>query len=185
MDSQEETTERQGETPRRDALTIGRFLLLTAGVAVGLGVFVSPHKQGGGFLRFDLDTFLVYYNAVFIGLALPAPLFVMGQRLRKGPPIGPGGLYAVTVGLGSLLMLPPVLVGRLQSDVGPSFTCIHYTMPLVSFWYLAATLLAGRLGRELFSRATPWTERYGFFLAVLWTPVGMWLLFGVFYAGAF
>lgn len=173
------------ESPRRDTLTIGRFLLLTAGVAIGLGVF-SPVKDRNQppQIGFDLDYAIVFYNAVLIGLTLPAPLFIIGQRLRKGPPVGPGGLLAVTLGLGSLLMLPPIFIDRLQQDEGVAFACIHYMLPLVSFWYLLAALVAGKLGRELFARTTAWTERYGFFLAVFWTPVGVWWLI-TFYMEAF
>ncbi|MHB8902700.1 MAG: hypothetical protein ACYC6Y_28405, partial [Thermoguttaceae bacterium] len=163
------------EVPRRDTLTIGRFLLLTAGVAVGLGVFVSADAKGSTVPgELNLDKFIVYYNALLIGLALPAPLFILGQRLRRGPDVGPGGLYAVTVGLGSLLMLPPILVDHLQSEDGIPFVCLHYMLPLVSFWYLAAALIGGSLRRTLFARTTAWTERYGFFLALLWTPIGLW-----------
>ncbi len=170
---------------RRDTLTIGRFLLLTAGVAVGLGVFVSPEEDvSGPWLELNLDYFIVYYNAVLVGLALPAPLFIVGQRLHKGPTIGPGGLYAVTMGLGSLLMLPPIFVDHLQSKDGIPFACLHYMMPLVSSWYLIATIVAGSLGRKLFARTTAWTERYGFFLAAFWTPVGVWWL-TTFYVEAF
>ncbi len=180
-----ESTKRETGEPRRDTLTIGRFLLLTAGVAVGLGVFVSAEKKGEPFYEeLNLDGLLVYYNAVLIGLALPAPLFIVGQRLRQGPPIGPGGLYAVTMGLGSLLMLPPIFVDHLQAEDGIPFACLHYMLPLLSFWYLAAALLAGSLGRNLFARTTAWTERYGFFLATFWTPVGVWWL-TTFYMAAF
>ena len=173
------------EPTRRDTLTIGRFLLLTAGVAIGLGVF-SPveNRDQPDLIDFDLDYFIVVYNAVLIGLTLPAPLFIIGQRLRKGPPVGPGGLLAVTLGLGTFLMLPPVFIDRLQQDEGMAFVCIHYMLPLASFWYLLAALIAGKLGRELFARATAWTERYGFLLAVLWTPVGVWWLI-TFYMEAF
>ena len=163
--------------PRRDTLTIGRFLLLTADVAIGLGIF-SPveNPDEPELIDFDIDYFIVFYNAVLIGLTLPAPLFIIGQRLRKGPPIGPGGLLAVTMGLGALLMLPPVFIARLKQDEGMAFVCIHYMLPLVSFWYLLAALVAGKLRRELFARTTAWTERYGFFLALFWTPVGIWWL---------
>ncbi len=161
--------------PHRDTLTIGRFLLLTAGVAVGLGVFY-PEEETGRLL--EVDRLLGLYNAILIGLAIPAPLMIIGQRRRAGPPIGPGGIFALMTGLGSLLMLPPVLVQRLVggSPQNVSLFCLFYTLPLVSVWYLAAALIAGKLGRDLFARSTAWTERYGFFLAALWTPMGVWWL---------
>ncbi len=168
--------------PRRDTLTIGRFLLLTAGVAVSLGVF-HPGEEKGNLL--EIDQILGLYNALLIGLALPAPLFIVGQRLRRGPPVGPGGLFLLTMGLGALLMLPPVLVQRLAGEThGTALFCLFYMLPLFSFWYLAAAMIAGKVGRGLFARSTAWTERHGFLLAVLWTPMGIWWLIR-FYLEAF
>ena len=160
--------------PPRDALTIGRMLLLTAGLAIGLGVFSPPMNAT---LFGDVNGILFFYNGVLLGLALPAPIILVGQRLRKGPAAGPGGLLALTLGLGVLLMLPPALAVRLGSSGGEAtIICLFYVMPLVSAWYLLATILAGQLRRSLFRRSTPWTERYGFFLAAGWTPLGVWWL---------
>ncbi len=172
------------DQPQRDTLTIGRLLLLTAGVAIGLGVFV-PQEHSEQISPLSGPYLLSLYNALLIGSALPAPFIVLGQRLRKGPAIGPGGLFAVTMGLGSLLMLPPVLVARLQGEDGSAMICLYYALPLVSFWYLASALITGAVSRQLLSRATPWTEKYGFLLAALWAPLGIWWLITVFYAEAF
>lgn len=165
-----------GEAPlARDSLTIRRLLLLTAGLAIGLGLF-TPERQEGRLVRLNLDATLGLFSAAMLGLALPAPLFVLGQRLAKGPAIGPGGLYALTMGLGALLMLPPVVMHRFAGKPGAAIVCLFYVMPLVSLWYFLAAAMTGHLGRKLFARATAWTERYGFLLAVLWTPLGVWLL---------
>jgi hypothetical protein len=37
-------------------------------------------------------------------------------------------------------------------------------------------MLGGHLARTLFNRETPWSERYGFLLALLWSPLGVWVL---------
>ena len=73
------------QPPRRDTLTIGRFLLLTAGVAIGLGVFspVENHDQQNQ-IELNLDYAIVFYNAALIGISLPAPLFIIGQRVAQG-----------------------------------------------------------------------------------------------------
>lgn len=182
MSSDSESAKREADqSPQRDALTIRRFLLLTAGVAMGLGVF-SPGEKKGDLL--EIDQFLGLYNSVLIGIALPAPLIIIGQRWRKGPAIGPGGLFSLMVGLGALLMLPPVLLQRLAGKVGSSLFCLFYMLPLVSVWYLAAAAMAGKIDRSLFARSTAWTERYGFLLAVLWAPMGVWWLIR-FYMEAF
>jgi hypothetical protein len=183
MSEEEKTKPAPEKLPPRDTLTIGRILLLTAGVAIGLGVF-RPAENGGGLFEINIERTTGLYNAVLIGFALPAPLFIIGQRRRKGPPIGPGGLFALMTGLGAFLMLPPVLVYRLASGQGTALLCLYYMLPLVSFWYLAAAAIAGKLGRDLFARTTAWTERYGFLLAVLWAPMGAWWLIN-FYLEAF
>ncbi|NLX95625.1 MAG: hypothetical protein GXY83_05565 [Rhodopirellula sp.] len=162
-----------------DRLTILRLLLLTAGVAVGLGVFLPRSSD-----PWDINTVLVVGNALVLGLALPAPLFTLRFGRRRERPLGPGGLFALTVGLGGLLMLPPALASVVSPKPGSAAVCLYYAMPLVGLWYLLAAALAGHVNRALFRPATPWVERYGLLLAALWSPLGAWHLAN-FYLEAF
>jgi hypothetical protein len=51
-------------------------------------------------------------------------------------------------------------------------------MPLVAAWFLLGALLTQQINRRLFDGAeTPWTERYGYFLALLWSPLGLFHVF--------
>ncbi len=154
---------------RRDALTILRILLLTAGVAVGIQVF--------GWEK-DKLLLLPLANAVVIGLSLPAPLFVVGRARQSPGAMGPGSMFAMTMGIGSLLLLPPPIIAKLviaRESSAP--LCLYYVMPLAAIWFLLGALLAGQISRRLFDRGrTPWTERYGYFLAVLWSPLGVYHL---------
>ena len=93
-------------------------------------------------------------------------------------------MFALTAGFGALLMLPPCLVGRIASEKTMAPMCMYYVLPLVGLWYLLAAAAGGQIGRKLLSPDTPWSERYGFLLALLWSPLGVWHLVG-FYHDAF
>ena len=163
---------------RRDRLTILRLLLLTAGVAVGI-VFFAPRFTEAN--TTDAEQWRGLACSVIIGLSLPAPLFCV-RRPGSGRAIGAGGLFALTVGLGSLLMLPPSVVAVLADGEpkGMPATCLYYCLPLVGLWYLLATLLSGHVGRHLFRPDTPWTERYGFLLVLVLAPLGVWVLVDIY-----
>lgn len=167
--------------PRRDRLTIGRMLLLTAGLAAGLGIFApemgKQPKIGAP------DWWIGLTNAVLIGLALPAPLFTVRLPWRKARPLGVGGLFALVAGLGALLMLPPALGARLKGQQAGAVFCLAYALPLMGLWFVLAGLLVGQIA-SLWKADTPWTERYGTLLALAWSPLGVWHLYR-FYADVF
>ncbi len=166
----------------RDRLTILRLLILTAGVAVGI-VFFAPGYDGEE--AWDNEKWRALATAVLIGLALPAPLFC-ARRPQSETKLGAGGLFALTAGLGSLLMLPAAVIewaGRTSPTAGADgmpATCLYYCLPLVGLWYLLAALVSGYVGRSLFAPETPWTERYGILLALLFSPLGVWALVDIY-----
>jgi hypothetical protein len=159
-----------------DRLTIRRLLLLTAGIAVGLSLFAPQLNEGN---LANTEWWRITANAVVIGLALPAPLFCIPGAFRNRS-LGPGGLFALAVGLGIFLMLPPAVLEWVARDTSSSnqrntaAACLYYVLPLMGLWYLLAALVAGYASRRLFRPTTSWTERYGFFLALLWSPLGLW-----------
>jgi len=171
----------------QDRLTIGRLLVLTAGVAVGLALF-APHLGADNIT--DTEDWRGIANALVIGLALPAPLFCL-PRVFRNRSLGAGGLFALAAGLGVLLLVPPAIVEwaarnspASTNDNFSAAACLFYSIPLMGLWYLLAAIVSGHAGRRLFEPATPWIERYGFGLAVAWSPLGVWLLVDV-YAGVF
>jgi hypothetical protein len=159
-------------TPRRDGITILRIMLLTAGVGAGIQVFGPDWDDTWS----DSKGWLGLTNAVVIGLSLPAPLFVMGAMRRKDQLIGPASLFATAMGIGSLLLLPPPLIAPQLSNESSVMTCTYYIMPQAGLWFLLAALFTGQFGRLLDRLGTPWVERYGHFLALLWSPLGLWHL---------
>jgi hypothetical protein len=162
-----------------DRLTIRRLLVLTAGVAIGVTVF-SPKGEDPS----TVEYWLRMAHAFVAGLALPAPLFSLrfGRHRRE---LGAGGLFALMSGLGTLLMLPPVAAETLlQRGPASATVCFFYVLPMAASWYMLAAILSGSIGRKLFHAATPWVERYGFLLAALWSPLGVWELVN-FYLEAF
>ena len=172
-------------TTPRDRLTIRRLLAITAGVAVGLSVFGPQTKD----LDYQsADWWIIVWNALVIGLSLPVPLFAIGARPRHGVVMGPGGIFALMAGLGALTMLPPVLMARRAArltlaDGVMALFCLSYVLPLMGIWYVLAVLVSGQV-RVMFRADTPWLDRYGGFLATLWSPLGLWHLIR-FYQDAF
>jgi hypothetical protein len=112
-------------------------------------------------------------------LTLPAPLFGIA-RVFKNRSLGAGGLFALAIGLGVWLMLPAAVIECLArvrtpgNERNEAAGCLYFVMPMMGLWYLLAGLVSGHIGRRLFSPTTPWIDRYGFFLALLWSPLGAW-----------
>jgi hypothetical protein len=63
-------------------------------------------------------------------------------------------------------------------------SCLYFVLPLLSVWFLLAAWLGGRLQRKHFSRATSWADRLGIYLGLLWSILGVWVIFD-FYWEAF
>ncbi len=165
-----------------DRLTIGRLMLLTAGIGVSLPLYVP--ELGTGDPR-NPETWRILVNAVVVGLAMPAPLICLAGR-SSGRRLGAGGMFALVAGLGVLLLLPPALINwylRITANTKQDYSaaaCLYFVLPPLGLWYLLAALLAGHAGRESFRKSTPWTEKYGYSLALLWTPLGLWQLFEIY-----
>ncbi len=164
-----------------DRLTIRRLLILTAGIAVGLSLF-APHFDESG--RSGADAWRELANAVIIGLALPAPLFCI-PRAFSSHRLGTGGLFALATGLGIWLLLPAAVLEWINSNVshksnqGVTASCLYIVLPLTGLWYLLAAMIIGYAARKQMSLTT-WTDRYGLFLAFLWSPLGIWTLVDIY-----
>jgi hypothetical protein len=147
-----------------------------------LEIFAPPLSQSD---LADTATWRVLANAVIIGMALPAPLFCLA-RGRGNSRLGAGGMFALAAGLGVLLLLPPAVIEWLARTTPPrnnhieAAACLYFVLPPMGLWYLLAALAGGHAGRRLFSRTTPWIERYGFLLAFLWSPLGVWQLVDIY-----
>jgi hypothetical protein len=165
-----------------DRLTIGRLLILTAGIAVGLTVFAP--RIGTGNLA-DQDLWRGLAQAIAIGLSMPAPLFCLPRAFRNRQ-LGPGGLFSLSAGLGVLVLLPAGVIERFTRQSGANAdrfqtgACLGVALSLFGLWYLLAALVAGHADRHLFRCTTPWTERYGFLLALVWSPLGAWWVFDIY-----
>ena len=163
-----------------DRLTIFRMLVITAGIAVGLVVF-SPEVDPNDKAPYNIDYFRALAVAPLIGACLPAGFFAFGLRRRARSQLGPGGLLALAMTCGVLLLLPPSIA---ENKNGMGETCLRVTLPLMSLWYLVALVAAGQLNRETLTGGLPWSERYPLYLAIAWLPEACWLLWDI-YEGAF
>lgn len=162
----------------RDRLTIFRMLVMVTALAVGWAVY-SPNMNDINLA--DADSWRMLASVFMIGLSLAGPVFALVRRRTYR--LGAGGLLALTLGLGGLVMMPPAMMMRYQRgniDNGMAAFCLYYCLPLMSLWYLAAMLVGGRLSRRSFSSVTPWSERYGLILALLWSPLGFWILWDMY-----
>ena len=162
-----------GAAPVADRLTIFRLLAITAGIAVGLVVY-SPKVDPSDKSPYDVDYFRNLAIAPLIGACLPAGLFAIGFRRRSHLRLGPGGLLALAMTNGALLLLPPA---AMTGDDGLGFICLRVTLPLMSLWYLVGMAAAGQLNRATFSVSTAWSERYALYLAIAWLPEACWLIY--------
>ena len=166
-----------------DKLTIGRLMVLMAGLGIGLVAFMP---RDGSFDLASVDRWRELASASLIGFSLPGVLYATRRRGRG--PVGLGGLLWLTLSLGTLLMLPPAVAGPLLHDgtMGSNSAgmCLFYVLPLLSLWFLLAALIAGRLGRRHIRGRAAWTDRFGLYLGLAWSVLGAWLLVD-FYRDAF
>lgn len=166
------------EIPPEDRLTIRRLLLLVAGVLIGFRVFVDPHEA-------DTESFAhlarAYATASMIGLTFVGP-FILLSNLRRYRPFGSGRLLWFTLGVGTWLLLPPgvvvLLTGKREATL--SMTCMMYSLPLVSLWFLLAAAVGGRFTSKQLGRSAPWTERFGLYLGIAWLPLALWSLWDIY-----
>lgn len=162
----------------RDRLTILRMLVIVTTIAIGVAVY-GPERS-----KFDpekIESWRFFYTSLLLGMSLAGPMFALVRR--RNYRLGAGGLLALTLGLGALVMMPPAIMMRSRNgsvENSTAFFCLYYCMPLMTLWYLAAMAAGGRLSRRSLSRVAPWSERYGLILALLWSPLGLWLLWEVY-----
>lgn len=162
----------------QDRLTIWKLLWLTAGVGVGLSCFCPPL---GKFAWNNAADWRIVLNGILSGLSLAAVGFGLNLRLR-GKRLGFGGLFGLMSGLGALLLLPPMLIVGEGKAIGDrvAFMCLVYMMPLMALWFLLAVAVGGRLNRRIWSASMPWTEKFGYLLAIAWTPLGVWMMVDIY-----
>ena len=161
-----------------DRLTIRRMLIITAGAATGLVLFVPRQQEADA----DAHEWIqVIWFALLGGIALVSPLFVIGRRMN-GHRAGVGGMLLLTLGLGVLSLVPTTIADRIRGHAmaGFSIFCLAYCIPFVCLWYLAAAFAGGQLTVSFFGRGTPWVERFGVYLTLAAAPLGIWLLVDVY-----
>jgi hypothetical protein len=161
----------------RDGLTIRRLLVLTGGVGVGLAIGTPKPFDAG-----EADSWRTLITVIVMGLSLTGPLFVLADRRGR---LGWGGLFWFAQGLGVWILLPPIIVDRFKSGIRLSpLLCLVYMLPLMGLWFALAALVNGQLSRRRL-RLAPWRERFGVLLAVVWSPLGVWVVLEFYYNAFF
>ena len=79
-------------------------------------------------------------QAVAIGFAIPAPLIV--PRAFRNRRLGPGGLFALSAGLGAMVLMPAAVMERFSrraaanADRFETGACLGVALSLFGLWYL-------------------------------------------------
>lgn len=161
-----------------DRLTIGRLLLMTAGIAAGLALFLDPTTlslDNGEHVR-------MIFNAPLLGASLPGAWFVLSDR-RARRRMGIGGWMALSTSLGVILLAPAAAMVRFGGR-GPALGCIHYMIPLGMLYLLLSGVVTGRIRRRSFGRRATFADRYGLWLGTLFAPIALSILWEI-YSEAF
>ena len=162
-----------------DRLTLGRLLILVAGVLVGLRLFLEPMNENP---NYDGEYFRILYTGPLVGLSLTGPVILLAN-FRRVRPFGAGRLLWFTQGIGVWLLLPPavanVVDGGGKGDLAQA--CLYYCLPFVGLWFLLAAAVGGHLTRSQWRRSAPWTERFGLYLGFAWIPLSIWVLWDVYH----
>ena len=58
--------------------------------------------------------------------------------------------------------------------------CLYNVLPLMGLWNLLAALVAASAVRRELVPKMSWTERYGLFLSLAWSPLGVWMLVDIY-----
>jgi hypothetical protein len=165
-----------------DQLTIARLMVLTAGVAVGLGCFAPRLDE---FDYREVEKWRGLASALLIGVSLPGVFYNLRRRSRR---LAAGGLLWLTLSLGVWILLPPAIAAPLlhAKPMGEASVvmCLYYVLPLFSFWFLLAAWLGGRLPRRSLGKRSAWADRFGIYLGLAWSILGCWHIFD-FYWEAF
>lgn len=158
-------------TEIRDRLSIFRLLVIVTTVAVSFAIYM-PDASQSDFLEFY--SWLDFAVILMIGLSLAGPLFALARR--RVHRLGSGGLLSLALGVPCWVYLLPTIW---DSHVTPGnwsawSPFLYEGLPAMSFWYLLAMALGGRISLKSFSSSIPWAERYGLYLALLWLPIWAW-----------
>ena len=156
-----------------DRLTILQVMLLTVGVAAGMTIANSADLD---FEDFNLERSRALAVATMMGLSLVAGLLTLRRRFR-GYALNVGGVMNLAVGWAIVLLGPALLLElfRAEEDV-PSMFLFVYMVPLLPLWGVLAGFVTHRIDRRRLGTASPWSERLGLYLALLWALLGVWVL---------
>lgn len=157
----------------RDKFTLWRLIVLVTSEAIVFWLFGDSIDDDAVWTEFVR----AWSTIALMGLSMPGPLFAIGRRFA-GQRLGAGALLWLSLGLGVLLMLPPAI----KDD--SAMTCLYYVLPMMSLWFVLAAAVGGRMRFKYLGPRTAWTERFGFYLGLMWSPLGVWCLWD-FYSDAF
>jgi cytochrome bd-type quinol oxidase subunit 2 len=157
---------------------LAQVMALVAGLAVGIWIGISREGRSAP----DLNPVLMFVIFAAGGLALAGPILILAERRRLGRcagSVGVGRLLWFATGTAGWLMWPPIVYRRLtnRESMGMNQVCYFYGTPLMAVFLWVTFGLSGWLrprARRRFRKY--WTERFGFWLGVVWFLLGGYLL---------
>jgi hypothetical protein len=152
-------------------------MLLVAGFALGLGLFLGLSRNRAAGIGPDLGEWSVGLVYMLGGLALVGPpLLLWTARHRIW---GAGRFLWFVQGTATWLLWPPVVyrVAFSQQNNNTSAVCYFFGTPPMAL-YVTLTLLAGgqfrRSRRRRLRRS--WQEAFGLLLGLVWACTGLYLI---------
>ena len=67
---------------------------------------------------------------------------------------------------------------------GSAGACLFYVLPLLGFWFTLSATMTGQLRWRHLRAEEAWTDRFGVYLGLAWTVLGIWITYD-FYWEAF
>lgn len=155
-------------------------MILTGACAIGFWLVVPDlRKAHQGTWR---DTLFLTTAMVLGSLSAVGPPRIIAERLKHRLPVRPGRLVWLVTGLSSWMLLPPVIFRRFMVDddhSGMAMICFVYTTPLIGLLLMLAFLTCG-LWRFRRVSSLPWRERFGRGLALVWSLLGVYVLYAIY-----
>ena len=183
------STKRDGvpdeSVPASDRLSLGQFMILIAGAALGLGLLPlgsAVHFPVFGRYGISLQGLVIALYGTVSGITMAALILLVASRLQSRRPWGPAAVSLFVAGVTAWLFLPMVAAGWIRNSGAfepfSLFLRIHLahspeSYAFEAFYYFwSVACLALFLGCSLSGQTQKWWALRGWWAEWL----GMWVL---------
>ncbi len=166
----------------RQPLTILDAMLLIAGVALGLWLFLDEIDFRSLFVEPDDEEWLVTMVSLLAGASLAAGPLMLVHKLRSRLRWRTGAFLWFGLSVACWGLAPAIAMARLKivPDEGMAGPCFIYTIPLMGLFVFVSCLVGGRPVAGWWSCRGSWPEWLGMWFVVAWAATGAYVLFLVY-----